>query len=246
VVRNARGTTAAPSCDVGHLAPAQGRRRDPRRPARRRISRIDRVRTRASGDPRAMNASWLGLAPVRVAMSESLVVRPIEDRDWDRVSRVFRAVVAEVRPMCTREPHLDAHGRCGSKAPGRERRALRDVRSSGTAKFGPNRPREVRTWDGSFMVASAARDRRWAGPVRVRNNWPRIRGYAAMQIHAVVSTNVHALSSIENWVSSRLARSPRRSITRSSTSRARHHVSETLTRWSCEVLTPARQRIVNP
>jgi len=56
-------------------------------------------------------------------MSESLVVRPIEDRDWDRVFEIFRAVVAEGETYAYPESLTsDAARALWSKAPGRERR----------------------------------------------------------------------------------------------------------------------------
>jgi len=130
-------------------------------------------------------------------MSESLVVRPIEDRDWYRVFEIFRAVVAEGETYAYPESLTSDAARAlwVEGLPGESVVALRDGSILGTAKFGPSRPaRGSHVATASFMVASAARG---SGVGRAlceyAITWARIRGYAAMQFNAVVSTNVHAI-----------------------------------------------------
>jgi len=100
-------------------------------------------------------------------MSESLVVRPIEDRDWDRVFEIFRAVVAEGETYAYPESLTSDAARAlwVEGLPGESVVALRDGSILGTAKFGPSRPaRGSHVATASFMVASRRGDRALGGP----------------------------------------------------------------------------------
>jgi len=129
-------------------------------------------------------------------MSESLVVRPIEDRDWDRVFEIFRAVVAEGETYAYPESLTSDAARAlwVEGLPGESVVALRDGSILGTPNLVRIVRREVRTWRRPVLWSRPRRGiGRWAGPVRVRNNVGEDQGYAAMQFNAVVSTNVHAI-----------------------------------------------------
>jgi L-amino acid N-acyltransferase YncA len=131
-------------------------------------------------------------------MPESpVVVRPIVERDWDRVFEIFTTVVTEgetyaypdtLAPDAARALWIEG-------PPGQTVVAVRDDVILGTAKFGPNRPaRGSHVATGSFMVIRQARG---SGVGRAMCEyaiaWARETGYAAMQFNAVVATNVHAI-----------------------------------------------------
>jgi len=130
-------------------------------------------------------------------MPESPLVRPIEDRDWERVFEIFRATVAEGETFAYPEnlTSEDARSLWIEGPPGETVVALRDGDILGTAKFGPNRPaRGSHVSTASFMVSAEARG---SGVGRAMCEYviarARSLGYAAMQFNAVVSTNVHAI-----------------------------------------------------
>ncbi len=131
-------------------------------------------------------------------MSESaLIVRPIAERDWDRVFEIFRAVVAEGETYAYPEDLTSEAARALwiEGPPGESVVALRDDVILGTAKFGPNRPaRGSHVATASFMVVAQARG---TGLGRAMCEyaiaWAREKGYAAMQFNAVVSTNLQAI-----------------------------------------------------
>jgi L-amino acid N-acyltransferase YncA len=132
-------------------------------------------------------------------MSESpIVVRPIEARDWDRVFKIFGAVIAEGETYAYRENVTSESARALwiTGAPGDTVVALRDDVILGSATFGPNRPgRGSHVSTASFIVSAAARG---SGVGRAMCDYviarAREQGYAAMQFNAVVSTNVHAIA----------------------------------------------------
>lgn len=131
-------------------------------------------------------------------MAEStVVVRPIEGRDWDDVFELFRAVVAEGETYAYPEDlsSVEARALWIEVPPGATVVALRDGSVLGTAKFGPNRPaRGSHVATASFMVDAAARG---TGVGRAMCEyaiaWARAQGYAGMQFNAVVSSNVAAI-----------------------------------------------------
>ena len=127
----------------------------------------------------------------------ALVIRPIEDRDWDRVFTIFRATVAEGDTYAYPESLTseEASSLWIDGPPGETVVALRDGVILGSAKFGPNRPaRGSHVSTASFMVSTEARG---SGVGRAMCEYVIARakdqGYAAMQFNAVVSTNVHAI-----------------------------------------------------
>ncbi len=127
----------------------------------------------------------------------SLVVRPIDARDWDRVFEIFRLVMTEGETYAYPEDLTSETARSLwiEGPPGQTVVALRDGVILGTAKFGPNRPaRGSHVATASFMVAAEARG---TGLGRAMCEyalaWAREKGYAAMQFNAVVSTNLHAI-----------------------------------------------------
>jgi len=128
------------------------------------------------GDETRRGSVWRGAS----GMSESLVVDRLRIATGP-VFEIFRAVVAEGETYAYREPHSMPHGAV-VEAPERAR-ALLTVRSS-HRKFGPSRPERFARGDGHFMVASAARDRRWAACAST-HNVGEDQGYAAMQFNAV-------------------------------------------------------------
>jgi len=127
----------------------------------------------------------------------ALVIRPIEDRDWDRVFTIFRATVAEGDTYAYPESLTseEASSLWIDGPPGETVVALRDGVILGSAKFGPNRPaRGSHVSTASFMVSAEARG---SGVGRAMCEYVIARakdqGYAAMQFNAVVSTNLHAI-----------------------------------------------------
>lgn len=133
-----------------------------------------------------------------VTSNSSVVVRSIEDNDWDRVFEIFTAVIAEGETYAYRENATSEEARSMwiTGPPGATIVALRDDVILGTAAFGPNRPgRGSHVATASFMVEAEARG---SGVGRAMCEyaiaWAREHGYAAMQFNAVVSTNVHAIS----------------------------------------------------
>jgi len=130
-------------------------------------------------------------------MAELPEIRPIEDRDWDRVFAIFRATVAEGATYAYPEDLTSEVARSLwiEGPPGETIVALRDGDILGTAKFGPNRPaRGSQVSTASFMVSADARGsgvgRATCEHVIAR---ARAQGYAAMQFNAVVSTNFPAI-----------------------------------------------------
>ncbi|HEY5011038.1 MAG TPA: GNAT family N-acetyltransferase [Acidimicrobiales bacterium] len=129
--------------------------------------------------------------------SAEVVIRPLDDDDWDRVFEIFTTVVAEGETYAYPDALSSeaAHALWVEGPPGQAVVALRDGVILGTAKFGPNRPaRGSHVATASFMVAS---DARGSGVGRAMCAYviaaAKEQGYAAMQFNAVVSTNVHAI-----------------------------------------------------
>jgi len=90
----------------------------------------------------------------------SLVIRPIAERDWDRVFEIFRVVVAEGETYAYPDDLTSEAARALwiDGPPGETVVALRDDVILGTAKFGPNRPaRGSHVATASFMVDAGAR-----------------------------------------------------------------------------------------
>ena len=129
--------------------------------------------------------------------SAEVVIRPLDDDDWDRVFEIFTTVVAEGETYAYPDALSSeaAHALWVEGSPGQAVVALRDGVILGTAKFGPNRPaRGSHVATASFMVAS---DARGSGVGRAMCAYviaaAKEQGYAAMQFNAVVSTNVYAI-----------------------------------------------------
>src|ERR1700722_368606 len=129
--------------------------------------------------------------------SAEVVIRPLDDDDWDRVFEIFTTVVAEGETYAYPDALSSeaAHALWVEGPPGQAVVALRDGVILGTAKFGPNRPaRGSHVATASFMVAS---DARGSGVGRAMCAYviaaAKEQGYAAMQLNAVVSTNVYAI-----------------------------------------------------
>jgi L-amino acid N-acyltransferase YncA len=127
----------------------------------------------------------------------TLVIRAIEEQDWDRVFAIFRATVAEGETYAYPESLTseDARSLWIDGPPGETVVASRDGVILGTAKFGPNRPaRGSHVATASFMVSAESRG---SGVGRAMCEYviarARDQGYAAMQFNAVVSTNIHAI-----------------------------------------------------
>jgi L-amino acid N-acyltransferase YncA len=127
----------------------------------------------------------------------SLVIRPLDAREWDRVFEIFRAVVAEGETYAYPEDLTSEAARAlwVEGPPGETVVALRDSVIVGTAKFGPNRPaRGSHVATASFMVDAAARG---SGLGRAMCEyaiaWAKDHGYVGMQFNAVVTTNVNAI-----------------------------------------------------
>ena len=129
--------------------------------------------------------------------SAEVVIRPLDDDDWDRVFEIFTTVVAEGETYAYPDALSSeaAHALWVEGPPGQAVVALRDGVILGTAKFGPNRPaRGSHVATASFMVAS---DARGSGVGRAMCAYviaaAKEQGYAAMQFNAVVSTNAYAI-----------------------------------------------------
>jgi L-amino acid N-acyltransferase YncA len=132
-------------------------------------------------------------------MSEaSLVIRSIEDRDWEQVYEIFSSIVAEGDTYAYREG-LSSHAARAlwvEGPPSATIVALRDNVIVGTAKFGANRPgRGAHVATASFMVDAGARS---TGVGRAlceyAVTWAKEKGYAGMQFNAVASSNIHAIA----------------------------------------------------
>lgn len=129
--------------------------------------------------------------------SPSVVIRPLDDDDWERVFEIFSAVVSEGETYAYPEGLSSEAARAlwVEGPPGAAIVALRDGVILGTAKFGPNRPaRGAHVATASFMVTNESRG---SGVGRVMVEYviaaAKAQGYAAMQFNAVVSTNVYAI-----------------------------------------------------
>ena len=109
-----------------------------------------------------------------------MMIRPIEDGDWDQVWPIFAETVAAGETYAYPENLTSDEARAlwVEEPPGRTV-VLEDGTVLGTAKMGPNRPgRGDHIGTASFMVAPGARGRgvgRDAGPAR-RHRAPRPRG----------------------------------------------------------------------
>jgi L-amino acid N-acyltransferase YncA len=129
--------------------------------------------------------------------SPSVVIRPLDDDDWERVFEIFSAVVSEGETYAYPEGLSSEAARAlwVEGPPGKAIVALRDGVILGTAKFGPNRPaRGAHVATASFMVTNESRG---SGVGRAMVEYviaaAKAQGYAAMQFNAVVSTNVYAI-----------------------------------------------------
>jgi L-amino acid N-acyltransferase YncA len=132
-----------------------------------------------------------------VPVTSSIVVRPIDDRDWERVFQIFTDVIAEGETYAYREKMTSGEARAMwiTGPPGETFVALRDDEILGTATFGPNRPgRGAHVATASFMVGAQSRGS-GVGRAMCEHVIARARdhGYAAMQFNAVVSTNEYAI-----------------------------------------------------
>lgn len=133
-------------------------------------------------------------------MSGGVVIRPIEDADWEAFLPVFREVVASGESYAYPADlgSDEARALWVESPPGLTVVAVDAADGSvlGSAKAGPNRPgRGAHVATASFMVASAARGRgvgRRLGEWAI--GWAREQGFAAMQFNAVVETNTAAVA----------------------------------------------------
>ena len=128
-----------------------------------------------------------------------MLIRPIEETDWEAFLPVFRAVVEDGETYAYPQDLDDAAVRAlwHEPPPGLTVVAVDESTGDllGSAKTGPNRPgRGAHVATASFMVAPAARGR---GVGRAMATWAleraRADGYTAMQFNAVVETNTAAV-----------------------------------------------------
>ena len=129
--------------------------------------------------------------------TESIEIRPYEERDWPAVWAIIHAVVTagETYAYDPAWSEEQARGVWVEAPPGLTVVACAGARVLGTAKVGPNRPGPgAHVATASFMVADEARGRgvgRALGEYALA--WARAQGYAAMQFNAVVETNEPAV-----------------------------------------------------
>ena len=128
-----------------------------------------------------------------------LLVRPIEDADWEQFLPVFREVVASGESYAYPDDLTSDEARALWVEPPPGTTVVAVDASGvvlGSAKTGPNRPgRGAHVATASFMVSSAARGR---GVGRLLGtwvlDWARAQGFSSMQFNAVVETNTAAVA----------------------------------------------------
>lgn len=131
--------------------------------------------------------------------NEAIALRPFEERDWDRVWTIMRAVVAAGETYVYERDMSERAARATwlLQPPGLTFVAVDSQdRVLGTAKVGPNQAGPgAHVSTASFMVADDARNR-GVGTALARHalQWARDEGFLAMQFNAVVETNLPAVA----------------------------------------------------
>lgn len=127
-----------------------------------------------------------------------MVIRPLEERDWEQIYPFFSEIVAAGETYAYPESlsSEEAHGLWVAAPPGRTTVAVDDDVVLGSATMGPNRPgRGSHVATASFMV-DPARQRQGVGRALGLEviEWAKGAGYRAIQFNAVVETNEAAVS----------------------------------------------------
>lgn len=122
-----------------------------------------------------------------------MVIRPIQESDWEQVYRFFSAIVAAGDTYAYPDNLSSAEARAYwvAEPPGTTVVAVDAGRVVGSATMGPNRPgRGSHIATASFMVDPSSQGR---GIGRALGehvlDWARSAGYQGMQFNAVVETN---------------------------------------------------------
>lgn len=131
-----------------------------------------------------------------------MIIRPIEDGDWERVYRFFSVIVAAGETYAYPENLSSEAARAYwiASPPGQTVVALEDDLVLGSATMGPNRPgRGSHIATASFMV-DPAQQRHGIGRALGLHvlDWARTSGYRAIQFNAVVETNHAAVRLWQN------------------------------------------------
>jgi GNAT superfamily N-acetyltransferase len=140
--------------------------------------------------------------PVAASEHRIVIIRPVEEGDWEQIYPFFSQIVEEGETYAYPEKLSSEAARAFwvASPPGRTVVAVDADRILGSATMGPNRPgRGSHVATASFMV-DPARQRRGLGRALGLHvlEWARSSGYRAMQFNAVVETN-HA--AVELWQS---------------------------------------------
>lgn len=127
-----------------------------------------------------------------------MVIRPLEERDWEQIYPFFSEIVAAGETYAYPESlsSEEARGLWVAAPPGRTTVAVDDDVVLGSATMGPNRPgRGSHVATASFMV-DPARQRQGVGRALGLEviEWAKGAGYRAIQFNAVVETNEAAVS----------------------------------------------------
>lgn len=122
-----------------------------------------------------------------------MVIRPIQDSDWEQVYRFFSAIVAAGETYAYPDDlsSADARGYWVAEPPGATVVAVDHERVLGSATMGPNRPgRASHVATASFMV-DPEQQKRGVGRALGEHvlEWARNSGYRSIQFNAVVETN---------------------------------------------------------
>ena len=122
-----------------------------------------------------------------------MVIRPVEDTDWDQIYPFFSAIVeaGETYAYPERLSSEEARAYWIAAPPGRTVVAVDEDRVLGSATMGPNRPgRGSHVATASFMVNPAEQGRGVGRALGVHVlGWARSAGYRGIQFNAVVETN---------------------------------------------------------